>query len=175
MKKQIILITLVSLAVVPATASAAALPRFRTSLIVPGQSAGGVSLGERSPVAIKAWGGNASCVPSPALTSCTWGSDSNGSTGNAQLLFAHGKVNGIKLTLGNTDKGAAIYRGPLMKLKTKKGIGMRSTDAQLVKAYPHQVGTNDLGPTLGSGAHTTTFQTSAGGFVTIIIGTPPDV
>jgi hypothetical protein len=36
-----------------------------------------------------------------------------------------------------------------MKLKTKKGIGMRSTDAQQVKAYPHQVGTNDLGPTLG--------------------------
>ncbi|MGA2009981.1 MAG: hypothetical protein ABSH51_05510 [Solirubrobacteraceae bacterium] len=39
----------------------------------------------------------------------------------------------------------------------------------------HRRAANALGPTLGSGAHTTTFQTSAGGFVTIIIGTPPNV
>jgi hypothetical protein len=175
MKKRIILIALASVAALPATASAAALPRFPSSLIVPGKSAGGVSVGENAAAAIKAWRGNSTCAPGPALTSCIWGSDDNGTTGTAELVFARGKVADIELTLGDTDKGAAIYRGPLMKLKTKKGIGMRSTDAQLVKAYPNQVGTNNLGPTLGSGTHTTTFQTSAGRFVTIIIGTPPNV
>jgi hypothetical protein len=181
MNKRLILTTLVSAAALSMSASAlasttptgASLPRFHSTLIVPGRSAGGVSLGESAAKAIKAWGGNSSCVPGPALLSCTWGSDNNGSTGTAELDFVRGKVNYIDLTLGDTDQGVAIHRGALMKLKTKKGIGMGSSDAQLLKAYgASQVGSNELGFTLGSGSHTTTFRTSAGRFVTILIGTP---
>ncbi len=177
MKKRIILTMLVCAAALPASAWAtptgAALPRFHSKLLVPGKSAGGVSLGENAAKAIRAWGGNSSCMPDPTLLSCSWGSQSNGSTGTAELLFVGGKVSYIELTLGDTAQGIPIHRGSLMKLKTRKGIGMGSTPAQLLKAYgSSQVGSNELGYTLGSGSHTTTFRTSSGATCTILIGTP---
>jgi hypothetical protein len=168
--KRALLITAIAMGMLPTCASAA-LPKFRGTLITPGKSVAGVSIGQSTAKAIRSWGGNKACQPVIGLTQCIWQSN-NGNLGTVTLDFQRGKVNYIALQLGNSTQGNALFRGPLMKLKTKKGIGMRSDDAQLVKAYGNQVGTGVVGPTLGSGSHTTTFQTSAGRYVTIIIGPP---
>jgi hypothetical protein len=170
MKKRILLITLAGMSALPACASAA-LPKFRGTLIAPGKSVAGVSIGESTAKAITAWGGNKTCQPSTGLAQCVWSSN-NGTLGTVTLAFQRGKVDYIALQLSNGNRGNVLYRGPLMKLKTKKGIGMHSDDAQLVKAYGDHVATGSIGPTLGSGNHTTTFATSAGRYVTIIIGLP---
>jgi hypothetical protein len=168
--KRVLLITAMAMGMLPACASAA-LPKFRGTLITPGKSVAGVSIGQSTATAIRSWGGNKACQPVTGLTQCIWQSN-NGKLGTVTLDFQRGKVNYIALQLGNSTRGNALFRGPLMKLKTKKGIGMHSDDAQLVKAYGNQVGTGVVGPTLGSGSHTTTFSTSAGRYVTIIIGPP---
>jgi hypothetical protein len=168
--KRVLLTAAVALGVVPASASAA-LPGFRGSLITPGRSVAGVSIGQSTAKAIKSWGGNKTCQPLTGLTQCVWTSN-NGKLGTVTLNFHDGKVDYIGLQLSNDSRGNVLFRGPLMKLKTKKGIGMHSDDAQLVKAYGSQVGTGVSGPTLGSGSHTTTFATSAGRYVSIIIGPP---
>jgi len=160
-----------ALGVVPASASAA-LPVFRGSLITPGRSVAGVSIGQSSAKAIKSWGGNKTCQPLTGLMQCVWTSN-NGKLGTVTLDFHNGKVAYIGLQLSTDNRGNALFRGPLMKLKTRKGIGMHSDDAQLVKAYGSQVGTGPSGPTLGAGSHTTPFSTSAGRYVSIIIGPPP--
>jgi len=175
MKMRIILGVLASAAVLPSSAMAAGLPKFHSKLIVPGKSVGGVSLGEGAAKAIKTWGGNTDCTAGPTLTECMWGSDANGTTGSISLSFASGKVTHIDIQLNANTHGAAVFKGVLMSLKTKSGIGLKSDVAQLEKAYSGKVGANGLGYTLGSGAHTTTFATSAGKFVSIAIGTPPNV
>ncbi len=168
--KRVLLIATMALGVVPASA-AAALPVFRGSLITPGRSVAGVSIGQSSAKAIKSWGGNNTCQPLTGLMQCVWTS-SNGKLGTVTLDFHNGKVDDIGLQLSTDSRGNALFRGPLMKLKTRKGIGMHSDDAQLVKAYGSQVGTGASGPTLGASSHTTTFSTSAGRYVSIVIGPP---
>jgi hypothetical protein len=178
MRKRIVAGVLACGAVAPAAAlgssGAPKLPKFPSKLIVPGKSAGGVSLGEGAAKAIRAWRGNSSCTPSSSLVECTWGSDANGADGSISLSFANGKVTLITLQLDGNTRGIPIYKGPMMALKTKQGIGLKSTVAQLEKHYPGHVGTNSLGDTLGTGTHTTTFRTSGGEFVAILIGTPPN-
>jgi hypothetical protein len=154
-----------------AAGASAALPTFRGTLITPGKSVAGVSIGQSAAKAIRSWGGNKACRPVTGLTQCVWKSN-NGTLGTVTLDFQRGKVNYIALQLSNDNRGNVLFRGPLMKLKTRKGIGMHSDDVQLVKAYGSQVGTGAVGPTLGTGGHTTTFFTSAGRYVTIIIGPP---
>lgn len=170
MKKRVLLITAVATGILPACASAA-LPTFHGTLITPGKSVAGVSIGESTTNAIRSWGGNSTCQPSTGLIQCVWKSN-NGKLGTVTLDFQHGKVDYIALQLSNDNRGNALFRGPLMKLRTRKGIGMHSDDAQLVKAYGRQVGTGGSGPTLGSGSHTTSFSTSAGRYVSIVIGPP---
>jgi hypothetical protein len=170
--KRVLLITVVATGIVPTCASAA-LPRFHGTLITPGKSVAGVAIGQSTKAAIRSWGGNKMCQPSAGLIQCVWNSN-NGKLGTVTLDFAHGKVDDIALQLSNDSQGRVLFRGPLMKLRTRKGIGMRSDDAQLVKAYGSQVGIGGSGPTLGSGRHTTSFSTSAGRYVSIVIG-PPQV
>jgi hypothetical protein len=178
MRKRIVAGVVACGAAVPAAAlgssGAPKLPKFPSKLIVPGKSAGGVSIGERATKAIRAWGGNSNCAPSSSLVECIWGSDANGTDGTISLSFANGKVTLITLQLNANTSGVPVFKGAMMALKTKQGIGLKSTVAQLEKHYPGQVGTNSLGDTLGTGTHTTTFRTSGGEFVAIIIGTPPN-
>ncbi len=177
MRKRIVAVAVAFGAVAPAAALGSAgapkLPHFPSTLIVPGKSAGGVSIGEGAGKAIRAWGGNSSCGPSTTAVECIWGSGANGTDGSISLSFANGKVTSVALQLNANSKGVPVYKGPLLALKTKHGIGLKSSVAQLEKQYPGQVGTNAFGDTLGAGAHTTTFRTSTGGFVAIIIGPPP--
>jgi len=88
--KRVLLIAVMALGVVPASA-AAALPVFRGSLITPGRSVAGVSIGQSSAKAIRSWGLNNTCQPLTGLMQCVWTS-SNGKLGTVTLDFHNGKV-----------------------------------------------------------------------------------
>jgi hypothetical protein len=166
--------------IVPASAMGSSspypsLPHFPSKLIVLGRSIGGVSVDESTAKAIKAWGGSSrGCAGTPKPVECIWGDDANGTDGTASISLADGRVVRITLQLNASTSGEVVFRGPMMKLKTKQGIGLKSSTAQLEKLFPGQIGANEFGYTLGKGAHTTTFATSGGEFVTIDVGTPPD-
>jgi hypothetical protein len=165
--------------VVPASAMGSSspyppLPHFPTKLIVLGKSIAGVTVGERTAKAIKAWGGSSlGCSGTSTPVECIWGNDANGTDGTVSISLANGRVVRITLQLNANTSGEAVFKGPMMKLKTKQGIGLKSSITQLEKLYPGKIGTNGFGYTLGKGAHTTTFSTSGGRFVAIDVGTPP--
>ena len=152
----------------PAAASAD-LPAFSSTLIVPGTSAGGVKLGMAADTAIAKWGGNEACPKPYTGYECRWRAASGGA--NAALTFKNAKVVAIDLYVGTTSTGTPVFKGPLMKLKTRKKVGMRATVRQLLKAYPKLKG-SPSGAALGSGIHTTTFSTSGGRVTEIYIGVP---
>jgi hypothetical protein len=145
----------------------AALPAFPNHRIVPGKSVAGVRIGMAAASAIATWGGNDACPPGTNDGSCTWTGPTG--RGSATLSLQGGKVSSIDLRLSTSNRGYPIYKGALMKLKTSKKIGLRSTIPQIVKAYPKVKG-SPSGPALGSGAHTTTFSTSGGRATEITIG-----
>lgn len=161
------LVVVVALAL-PGAASAD-LPSFSSSLIVPGTSAGGVKLAMAADTAIAKWGGNEACPKPFTGYECRWPAESGGAS--AALSFKNGKVVGINLRLGTTSTGNPVFKGPLMKLKTRKKVGMRATLRQVLKAYPKLRG-SPSGAALGSGSRTTTFSTSGGRVTEISIGTP---
>jgi len=152
----------------PAAASAD-LPSFAGSLIVPGASAGGVKLAMTADTAIARWGGNDACPKPFTGYECRWRAASGGAY--AALTFTNGKVVAIDLSVGTSSTGNPVFKGPLMKLKTRKKVGMRSTLRQVLTAYPKLRG-SPSGAALGSGGHTTTFSTSGGRVTEIYIGTP---
>lgn len=152
----------------PAAASAD-LPSFSSGLIVPGASAGGAKLGMAADTAIARWGGNAECPKPFKGYECRWRAASGGAS--ASLNFKDGKVVAIDLSVGTTSTGTPLFKGPLMKLKTRKKVGMRATLRQVLKAYPKLRG-SPSGAALGSGIHTTTFSTSGGRVTEIYLGTP---
>lgn len=152
----------------PAAASAE-LPSFANTSVVPGTSAGGVKLGMAADTAIKRWGGNPDCPAPFAGYECRWRGTRGGES--ASLNFKDGRVVAIDLSVGTTSTGAPIFKGPLMKLKLRGKIGMRSTLRQILNVYPKLRG-SPSGAALGSGIHTTTFSTSGGRVTEIYIGTP---
>ena len=152
----------------PAAASAD-LPSFAGSTIVPGTSAGGVKLAMAADTAIAKWGGNEACPKPFTGYECRWRAASGGAY--ASLTFKDGKVVAIDLSVGTTSTGNPVFTGPLMKLKLRKKVGMRSTLRQVLKAYPKLRG-SPSGAALGSGGRTTTFSTSGGRVTEIYIGVP---
>ena len=62
-----------------------------------------------------------------------------------------------------------VYAGPLQTWKTRKKVRLGVTSYAVVKAYPKVHGSGS-GPQLGSGNHTTTFQTSSGRIYQIDVG-----
>ena len=150
----------------PASAGAA-LPDFSSHKIVPGKSIGGVKVGMAGDAAIAKWGGTEMC-PAPYTTGdCTFRSDNN--RGYATLSIRDGKVKIVDISLDTDDQGRPIYKGPLMKLKARKKVGLGSTLRKVLKAYPKLQGSGSGGQ-LGSGAHATTFSTSSGRIYEITLG-----
>lgn len=152
----------------PAAASAD-LPAFAGTTIVPGTSAAGVKLGTAADTAIARWGGNEACPKPFTGYECRWPAASGGA--HASLTFKNGKVVAIDLRVGTTSTGNPLFKGPLMKLKMRKKVGMGSTLRQLLRVYPKLRG-SPSGAALGSGGRTTTFSTSGGRVTEIYIGTP---
>jgi hypothetical protein len=70
--------------------------------------------------------------------------------------------------MSTDSKGNPIFKGPLMKMKTTKKIGMKATVRDILKAYPSFDGTS-----LGKSPHVTSFGTSGGRVDDIFVGIQP--
>jgi hypothetical protein len=146
------------------------LPSFSNSVIVPGASAGGVKPAMKADTAIARWGGNEACPKPFTGYECRWRAASGGAS--ATLTFKNGKVVGIAVRVGTTSTGTPVFKGPLMKLKMRKKVGLGATLRQVLRAYPKLRG-SPSGAALGSGSRTTTLSTSGGRVTEIYIGAAP--
>jgi hypothetical protein len=164
MRKGVLVIVLIL--AVPSSALAA-LPKFRDKKIVPKESIAGVSLGMGIRKAISEWGGNRSCPTAEKTGTCEW----SASTGEAALDWVGGKVDFINIQIPTNSQGDPVCRGPLMALKTSKGIGLCSTLTELAKKYPYpQYDTTGSGGVIGTGYHALYFSDSNSRFYDIYTG-----
>jgi hypothetical protein len=163
------MVVLVLVLAFPASAWAA-LPKFRDKHVIPGKSIAGVSLGMRIGQATAEWGGNKSCVAGEKVEksgSCIW----TASSGTATLRYVDHKVDFIEVQVPTNNQGGPVCRGPLMNLKTSKGIGICSTLDQLAKAYPYpQFTTTGSGGVIGKGYRALSFDTTGGRFYDMYSG-----
>lgn len=149
------------LVLVPAAPAGAALPAPASTKIVPAQSLGGVTLGQSVAAANLAWGGGGACQSS----SCVFlaDRDSRGSKGRGYFGFAADKVTNVFIQPPrNVNTGALIYKGPLMNLKTSKGIGLGARLKDLKAAYPKVKLIGRALWSLKSGKRQTTFSFDLG-------------
>lgn len=157
---------LVIAAIAPASASAE-LPTPKSMTIVPGTSIAGVSVGMSVKRALGVWGAGSTCTEESVRTSCYW----RGTERQGMASFdvgPTGKVTVISIVTGRKGNGL-VYAGPLQKWRTRRKIRLGVTAYAVVKAYPKVRGSGS-GPQLGSGNHTTTFQTSSGRIYQISVG-----
>ena len=167
MRRLGLLTVLLLSAIAPATA-AAELPTPASRTIVPGTSIGGVAIGMTVKRAVAAWGPGSACTELSRSTSCYWkGTDLQGSAN--VVIDATGKVVLISISAGRRGDELA-YAGPLLKWRTRKKVGLGSSTAAVVKAYPRQIKSSPSGPQLGSGKRATTFQPSSRRIYQISIG-----
>ena len=163
MSRRLFLVAL-TVCLLPATASAA-LPRFTDHQIVLGRSIGGVRVGMTKAQAIAKWGATAACPPSLTNGSCDWVSPKDGF---ASLSIRNGVVSAVEIRMSTDSRGNPIFKGPLMKMKTSKKIGMKATVRDILRAYPNFNGTS-----LGKSPHLTSFSTSGGHVYDILVGRQP--
>jgi hypothetical protein len=142
MRTRAILACLAVLALVLPASACAALPKPKTTLIVPNKSVGGVALGAKASQVTSAWGKNNQCAldciyeaspkgnETPSGASVLLEEKSTGAPGTAWLISLHvgfKSVNGESVPSFDTS---------LTKFKTAKGIGLGSKASELAKAYP---------------------------------------
>ncbi len=103
---------------------------------------GGIHVGERLAAARTAWGpGRGRCrVSDSGNTACTYGNDRDQGRGVA-LFAAQGsspssRVYLVTIAVGLRLGVTPVYRGPLMRIRTRHGVGLGSTARRLRRAYP---------------------------------------
>jgi hypothetical protein len=148
-------------------AAAAKLPAFPSKVIEPAKSIGGVKLGATLKSAKAAWGTNKDCFFEKGNGTCSY---QNGKQGNAQWSGVEGKVVDISISAGynGTDP---YFGGPLLTLKTSKGIGIGSSLKSAKQAYPGgKVYQGSVLSVPGKGKSFTTFSFVKGKCAAINIG-----
>jgi hypothetical protein len=131
------ILTVIAALAFPA-AAAAGLPKTTDTLIVPAHSLGGVTLGANAKQVTTAWGKTASCE-----TQCVYDGSNSGELASVLLETsdegATFHVANVYITVAEVTKGSKTepdFDTPLTRFKTAKGIGLGSTKAELVRAYP---------------------------------------
>jgi hypothetical protein len=137
MKARIVVALSVALALALPAAAQAGLPKTTDTLIVPAKSLGGVTLGSSSTAVTKAWGKNKQCE-----YQCLYEGRNPGELGSVLLESdANGasyKVWSVFITVSETIVGTTTkpnFETPLSRFKTSKGIGLGSSQKDLVAAY----------------------------------------
>jgi hypothetical protein len=145
-KARIIVVALSATAIVALAITAvagAALPKPKTTLIVPGKSLAGVPLGATAAKVQKEWGHSKECE-----FQCTYEGGKNGdeTAAHADVLLqqpASGKGPAkawqILISVGAKtvgDESKPDFNTPLTAYKTSKGIGLGSTIGEVQRAYP---------------------------------------
>jgi hypothetical protein len=146
------------LTLVAAGTAGASLPSPQSKTIVPGRSIGGVSIGMSAQAAVKAWGKGSNCDAAMS-TECRWSGTPK--QGSAYFDLRNGKVTNITLQVGQKPNGIPIYKGPILKWRTSKQIGIGATLRQVLKAYP-KAQPNGGGVGITSGKRQTQFDSSGG-------------
>jgi hypothetical protein len=142
MRIRAILACLAVLVVVPPASASAALPKPKTTLIVPNKSIAGVALGAKASQVTSAWGENSQCALDCAYEASPKGNEtpsgasvlleekSSGAQATAWLISLHV---GFKSVNGDS---VPSFKSSLTQFKTPKGIGLGSKASELAKAYP---------------------------------------
>ncbi len=162
------LVAVTACALAPATASAA-LPRPRSTAIVPGSSIAGVRIGMTVKQALARWGAGSHCTAATIRRSCTWTGSGMQGTVSFNVGFT-GKVRSITIAAGHNER-SQVYKGPLLRWKTSRGTRLGVSATSVVKAYP-KARNSPAGPQLGRGSRTTIFTKSARRISQIYIGPP---
>jgi hypothetical protein len=144
-----------------APAAEAKLPPKGGKLIVPGRSIGGVKLGMKAEDAAKKWGKGGSCDETTVgAVSCRY--DGSAKQGTMRFEIGRdGKVSAIYMECAHKSDGTAIYKGPITKWHTKKGIRIGSSLRKVQKKYPKSQ--PDGGGLALTTRKSTTFFASSGG------------
>jgi hypothetical protein len=101
--------------------------------IVPGQSLGGVYMGQPIDEARAAWGDRGRCKAADGQQICNFDSRKDGF---GALIAVDGKVVSAGLNIGG-GKAGYRFRGPLMKFRTEKGdLGFGDKMKRIAKRYP---------------------------------------
>jgi hypothetical protein len=144
-----------------AAPASASIPAPTSTKIVPATSLGGVTLGQSMAAANQAWGGGGACLSS----SCSFlaDRDTRGFNGRGYFGFAADKITNVFIQPPrHSYTGAYLYKGPLMKLKTSKGIGLGARLKDLKAAYPKVKLIGRALWSLKSGKRQTTFSFNLG-------------
>jgi hypothetical protein len=165
MPTRILALALVALAAT-APSAFAKLPSPASMRIVPGRSIGGVRIGMDAATAVKKWGPGGSCAAAIASI-CTWAGTTK--QGTASLEVTNGKVSNITLEAGHKANFDPVYRGPITRWKTSKGVGIGSTLRKVLRKYKRAKATGG-GVELRSGSLTTFFDSSGGRVARLSIG-----
>lgn len=130
--------------VLPA-ASSASFPKTDEPLIVPGESIGGVAIGDKPTQAEHAWGEDRGNCSGVATGGCTYSRTGAFPLGAAYFGWSSGddgfprsfrSVDSVSITLGTDPDGDYVFDTKLTKFRTKKGIGLGSKKGAVKAAYP---------------------------------------
>jgi hypothetical protein len=136
--------------VAPASANTFSYPSPADPTIRVPNAIGGIHIGERLDAAQRAWGGGrGSCRYFPSgVTTCTYGNNRDRGRGvayfSAQGSRPSSRIYQVTIAAGLKLGVVPVYRGPLMRIRTKEGIGLGSTARRLRHVYP-QVRTDSIG------------------------------
>jgi hypothetical protein len=131
-------VALATLLLTAGAQAATTTPKLANRLIVPNKSVGSLKLGQSRSAALAAWGKGTTC----GAGGCVFGKEPTPASGRAQYSLA-ATIEGASPTVATIVLEAGPFgkklnfKTPLASLKTSKGIGLGSTKAQLLRAYPH--------------------------------------